>query len=185
VGGGVDAEVDDEWQVQHMQQARVRLQRMRLCNECETGGNECARCNECGQGVQRMRMAGATNADRGATDADGNECSKWGATNARTGATNADGNECSKRGATNARTGATNARTGATDAATNAMTGATNATYGATNAQSGVRELCLGARRAGDSNTKWRRQGVLSGAHNLLENGGAAGKPAQKSVLKE
>jgi hypothetical protein len=85
--------------VQHMQRARVRLQQMRLCNECETGDNECARCNECGQGVQRMRTAGATNADRGATDADGNKCSKWGATNART-------------GATNARTGATDAKTG-------------------------------------------------------------------------
>ena len=52
---------------------------------------------------------------------------------------------------------------GATDAATDVTTGATNAR------RSGMRKLCLGARRAGDSNTKWRRQGVLSGAHNLLD----------------
>ena len=95
-----------------------------------------------------MWMVGATNANRGATDADGNKCSKWGATNAKTSATNADGNKCSK--------------------------------WGATNARLGVHKLCLGARRAGDSNTKWRQQGVLGGAHNLLENGQSSTKPAKR-----
>ena len=80
-----------------------------------------------------MRMVGATNANRGATDADGNKCSKRGATNARL----------------------------------------------------GVRESCLGARHVGDLNTKWRWQGVLGGAHNLLENGMEQRETSQKSVLKE
>jgi hypothetical protein len=79
------------------------VQRMRACNRCEPG---------------------ATNADRGATNA---------ATNATamTGATDANGNECPK---------------------------------------AGVHDLCLRVRCVGDSNTKWQQQGVLGGAHNLLEN---------------
>jgi hypothetical protein len=50
--------------------------------------------------------------------------------------------------------------------------------------QLGVRKLCLGARRAGDSNTKWLWQGVLGGAHNLLENGTEQREASQKSVLE-
>jgi hypothetical protein len=55
----------------------------------------------------------------------------------------------------------------------------TNATTGATDARSGMRELCLGARRVGDSNTKWWGQGVLPGAHNLLEIGRSSTKWAK------
>jgi hypothetical protein len=79
VGGGVDAEIDDEWQVQDMQQARAGLQQMQGAtnasgyNECgcatnaEWGCNECEiGCNGCGLSVQRMRrLRGATNANNG------------------------------------------------------------------------------------------------------------------------
>jgi hypothetical protein len=61
----------------------------------------------------------------------------------------------------------------------------TNATTGATDARLGVRELCLGARRAGDSNTKWWRRGALLGAHNLLGNGAEQRETSQTSVLLE
>ena len=122
----------------------------RGCNECETGGaTNATGCNECGcatnaNGVQQMRKGGATNVKRV------QQMLKTGATNAKTGATNADSNGCFTRCN---------------------KCNATNATTGAMDARSRVCELCLGARRAGDSNTKWRCQGVLAGAHNLLENG--------------
>jgi hypothetical protein len=66
--------------------------------------------------------------------------------------------------ATNAKTECNEHQTGC-----NECDCAMNATTGATNARSGMRELCLGAWRVGDSNTEWRGQGVLLGAHNLLE----------------
>jgi hypothetical protein len=104
-------------------------------------------CNECGQG--------------GATNANGNECGC--ATNAIAGATNADGVQqmrtgCNECGATNANRVQRMWTTGATNAATNAT-----ATTGATDANGnecpkrGCAKLCLGARRVGDSNTKWRQ----------------------------
>jgi hypothetical protein len=164
VGGGVDAEIDDEWQVQDMQQARAGLQRMQGAtnasgyNKCgcatnaEWGCNECEiRCNGCGLSVQRMRrLRGATNANNGVQ-------------------------RMRDRGATDVRAGATNARAGC-----NECKCVTNTTTRATDAQSGVRKLCLGAWRASDSNTKWWRQGALPGLITCWETGQSSGKPAKR-----
>ena len=48
----------------------------------------------------------------------------------------------------------------------------------------GVR-IVPGAWRTGDSNTKWRHQGVLGGAHHLLENGAEQHGTGQMIVLQE
>jgi hypothetical protein len=137
-----------------------------VCNECERGAtNADDGCNECGQGVQRMRIGGCNECDGVQRMRLCNEC-EWGATNAERGC-----NKC-EMGATNVDSNGCFTRCNECDT--------TNATTGATDARSGVRELCLGARRAGDSNTKWRRQGVLGGAHNLLENGRGSTKRAKR-----
>jgi hypothetical protein len=60
----------------------------------------------------------------------------------------------------------------------------TNATTGAMNARLGMHELCLGAWCVIDSNTEWRGQGVLPGAHNLLEIRCSSTKTGQTSVLE-
>jgi hypothetical protein len=91
------------------------------CNGCGCAMNADDGCNECRQGVQRMR------------------------------------NERVQRMLCNECDGVQRMRNGFNECDT------TNATMGATDAR-------LGVRHAGDSNTKWRRQGVLGGAHNLLEN---------------
>jgi hypothetical protein len=82
--------------------------------------------------------------------------------------------------ATNAKTECDERQTGC-----NKCDCVTNTTTGATNARLGMRELCLGVRRVGDSNMEWRGQGVLPGAHNLLEIGRSNTKRAKTSVLKE
>jgi hypothetical protein len=131
------------------------------CNECEIG------CNRCGLSVQRMRrLRGATNANNGVQ-----RMRERGATDARAGATNA---------ATNAMTGATNADSNGCFTRCNKCKCVTNATTGATDAQSGVRDLCLGAQRASDSNTKWWRQGALPGLITCWETGRSSGKPAKR-----
>ena len=56
----------------------------------------------------------------------------------------------------------------------------------ATNARKRGCAICAsGTRRVGDSSTNWRRQGVLCGAHNLLEREAEQHGTDQTSVLKE
>jgi len=70
--------------------------------------------------------------------------------------------------------------------------GATNATatMGATDANGNkcpkmeVCDLCLGAWCAGDSNMKWQWQGVLGGAHNLLDREAEQHKMGQNECIK-
>jgi hypothetical protein len=102
---------------------------------------------------------------------------EWGATDARAGAQQMQ-QQMRERGATNADSNGCFTRC-------NKCKCVTNATMGATDAQLGVRELCLGARRASDSNTKWWWQGSLPGAHNLLGNGAEQRETSQTSVLRE
>jgi hypothetical protein len=144
------------------------------CNECEIG------CNGCGLSVQRMRqLRGATNANNGVQ-----QMREWGAMDARAGAQQMQ-QQMRQRVQQMRERGATNADSNGCFTRCNKCKCVMNVTMGATDAQLGVRELCLGARRASDSNTKWWRQGSLPGAHNLLGNGVEQRETSQTSVLRE
>jgi hypothetical protein len=161
--------------VQRMQNG---VQRMRLCNECEQGG-----CNKCGR--QQMPKKDAMNAITGAT-------------NAEPSATNVIARQTQLREQRMLDQGCANCASGCCGSATFGISHlglCSHIPYLGTRSHLYIHIIhttiiyfpppaevswTSPARRAGDSNMKWRRQGVLCGAHNLLENGRGSTKRAKR-----